>query len=49
MTFRGVSATKGVGLVAVGKIIVLKKLEPTLLSGVDTPFTSEPVHELAGG
>jgi hypothetical protein len=27
----------------------LKKIEPTLLSGVNTPSTKEPVHEFAGG
>jgi hypothetical protein len=30
-------------------MIALKKIEPALLSGVNTPSTKEPVHEFAGG
>jgi hypothetical protein len=26
-----------------------EKIEPALLSGVNTPLTKEPVHEFAGG
>jgi hypothetical protein len=40
--------TKKCGFGAVGKIFVLKKIEPALLSGVHTPFTKEPVHGFAG-